>query len=426
MPASGPRPFHALLIGGLMAAALLLPPRGTLVAASADDPAPPTRLERLTPWLLHADWTVRSMAALDLRTEVGEGAVALAARALANHQHPYADALILKALAGRPRSDLVAEGGPLLVDALLKRFDDPHPAVGPRSRKVLAQVPTLQLKEEKALYLKWWKRARKSLVLEQKRLRAERQRARAGAKPKARLPGTASVQAGELDDRFYEYLERVRRDGLELCVVLDHTGSMASVIGAAKAESRRLVERLRSYIAKFRAGLVTYDDGPWLRVPLTNNPIAIEKAFRRVGAAGGGDYEEGVDQGVFMALRQEQLGWSRSAQRVLVIVGDAPPHGRDLPRLVRFLQTARKDPLFDHPVIVHTISTNGVGVADFPAIARAGGGQHVTLDGASALVEQLLVLTFGGIDKTRVRRWTRAIDALRKQERKASRPARSR
>ena len=320
----------------------------------------------------------------------------------------------LEALDGRPRRELVLEGGPALVEALLLRWDDAHPRVRTRARQLLVQLPTLRIPEDVVALRAWWAHARHAYETEQARLAAERDRARDGAgAPTAPAADGSSVPTGTFDDRFYDYMDRARRDGLELCIVLDHTGSMARVIGAAKAQARRLVERLRVYVPAFRAGLVTYDDGPWLRLPLTTDPVAVQKAFGRVGASGGGDYEEGVDQGLYMALRQEQMGWSRKAQRVIVVVGDAPPHEGDVPRLVRALAAARSDPLFDHPVLVHTVSTADVEVPHFAAIARAGGGVHVALRGTGHLVAELVALTFGANDRPRLTAWMEAIDALR-------------
>jgi Mg-chelatase subunit ChlD len=392
-------------------------------AEEAADPTDPGPLARLAPWVLHEDWSMRSLAAFDLRLRTEPGVVALATRALAGHRHPYADAVLLHALEGRGRSELVEEGGAALVEALLVRVDDAHPRVRARARAVLVLLPTLRVPADGEHLRAWWARGRHAYETEQARLVADRARAEreaqkardaAAAGPDAPVAGN-SVAPTTFDDRFYEYMARARRDGLELCIVLDHTGSMTRVIGAAKAQARRLVERLRGYIPGFRAGLVTYDDGPWLRLPLTTDATAVEKAFGRVGASGGGDYEEGVDQGVYMALRQEQMGWSQKAQRVIVIIGDAPPHEGDVERLLHRLHVARADPMYEHPVIVHTVSTADVEVPWFPTIARAGGGVHVELRSTGRLVEELVALTFGAGDRARLAAWMDVIDTLREE-----------
>ena len=231
--------------------------------------------------------------------------------------------------------------------------------------------------------------------------------------------GASSVAPTEDVPNLYDHLERIRLHGLELCIVMDHTGSMGPVIGAAKSRAVALIKRLQGFIPRFRAGLVTYDDGSRLRIPLTSDGAALEKAFRKVAAAGGGDYEEGVDKGVYLALRQEMLGWSRRAQRVIVVVGDAPPHDGDVRRLLATLVKARQDVLYDLPIVVHTVSTSSASVEYFPRIAKVGGGRHVTLGNTTRLIEQMILLTLGGREHgKRIEVWVREIEALRRAEKK--------
>ncbi|MDJ0522717.1 MAG: vWA domain-containing protein [Planctomycetota bacterium] len=382
-------------------------------------PAPVVRvhpaLAPLRPWLTHEDWTVRSIAAFDLRQRTEPGVIHLAARMLAREKQPYAAAGALGALRQRPRRELVAEGGTELVEALLRWSRHEHPTVRAYAREVLFAVPPVKLGTDFARYEGWWQRGRAALEREQRAMLRE---LAAAAAKEGKKPGAAStsVEAGRKDDRFYGRLEQMRRYGLELCVVMDHTGSMGRVIGAAKAGAQRLIRRLRAYVPRFRAGLVTYDDGARLRAALTPNGEVLAKAFRKVAAGGGGDLEEGVDKGLRLALAQGRLGWSQRAHRVIVVVGDAPPHEADVPRLLRALGRARQDVLYDQPIVVHTVSTDDLPVLHFPQIALAGGGQHVTLRQTGRLVEELVLLTFGGADRERVQTWMREIDKLRKAE----------
>jgi hypothetical protein len=190
---------------------------------------------------------------------------------------------------------------------------------------------------------------------------------------------------------------------------------MAPVIGAAVGRARSLVRRLAWLVPGFRAGLVTYDDGARLRVALTHEGRVLERAFRKVGAGGGGDWEEGVDKGIALALRQEVLAWSRKAHRVIVVIGDAPPHAGDVDGLLRRLAAARDDVLYDHPVVVHTVSTEPGGVDHFDAIALAGGGVHVTLRDVARLEEELVALTFGAGYLDRVRPWLAEVSEIRRR-----------
>ncbi|MDJ0973531.1 MAG: VWA domain-containing protein [Planctomycetota bacterium] len=368
-------------------------------------------LRPMDPWLRNADWTVRSMAVLELKSRPEAGAVFFATRLLVGEAHPYAIACALQALRGRPRIDLVLEGGVALVDVLFRLLDHAHPTVKQRAFDLLKTIPPVKLGVKREMYEGWWKRGREALRLEQESMLAK---VRAAGPPKTSGDG-GTVEAATKDDDLYEHLERIRVHGLELAIVMDHTGSMAPVIGEAKRRAVSLVKRLQSFLPKFRAGLVTYDDSAMLRMPLTTNAETLLKAFNKVGAGGGGDFEEGVDKGIRLAMRQELLGWSRSAQRVIVVVGDAPPHDPDVARMLREIQKGRGDELYDLPLLVHTVSTNPQGVEHFSRIARVGGGAHITLRQTSRLVDELILLSFGGgAHRARVMRWIAEIEALQK------------
>lgn len=368
-------------------------------------------LRPIDPWLRNADWTVRSMAVLELERRPEPGAVFFATRMLAGEAHPYAIACALKALRGRGRVDLVMEGGVALVDALFALLDHDHPTVRERAFALLRTLPPVKLGTKRAMYTGWWERGRRALEMEQTSMLAK---VRAAGPPAPPRDG-GTVQTGAKPDDLYEHLERIRVHGLELCIVMDHTGSMAPVIGEAKRRAVSLVRRLQAFLPKFRAGLVTYDDAAMLRMTLTGNAEALLAAFNKVGAGGGGDFEEGVDKGVRLALRQELLGWSRSAQRVIVVVGDAPPHDPDVARMLRDIQRGRTDEMYDLPLLVHAVSTNPQGVEHFGRIARVGGGAHITLRQTSRLEDELILLSFGGgAHRERVTRWIEEIEALRR------------
>ncbi|MFV1958833.1 MAG: VWA domain-containing protein, partial [Planctomycetota bacterium] len=234
------------------------------------------------------------------------------------------------------------------------------------------------------------------------------------AEPKAGpRAGGRTPPAGPPDAELFGRLQALRKDGLEVVIVMDSTGSMASVIGAAAGRSASLVRRLAWLVPRFRAGLVTYDDQARLREPLTTDGEVLREAFRKVSAHGGGDWEEGVDKGIALALVQDQVGWSRRAYHVIVVVGDAPPHAGDVTGLLRRIRRARDDVLFEHPVTIHTVATTSAGVDHFGVIARAGKGAYVTLARVGRLEEELVTLVFGPAWRDRVRPWLQEVETLR-------------
>lgn len=375
----------------------------------ADDQPPPLSRKQLDTWLAHEAWHIRSLVMLDLQRMQGLRPIEAIAARLPEEAHAYVLACGLKVLASRARVSLVAGGGPPLIDQLIRLARHPHPTVRTRALKILGTLPPkdeAEASKDLSGLVRWWLRNRQAIEQEQKRLRPELLRAVTRTSSK-----TGSV--AEKTPRLYDHLDRIRTHGLELVIVMDHTGSMGPVIGAAKVRAVKLIRQVREYVPRFRAGLVTYDDAARLRIPLTTQAAALEKAFRKVAAGGGGDYEEGVDKGIAHALVQELIGWSRSAQRVIVVVGDAPPHDGDVRRLLRMIRHARDDDLYDLPIVVHTVSTQG-SVESFPEIARAGGGAHVRLRSAARLVQEMIVLVLGGHEhRARITAWMREIEALR-------------
>lgn len=126
------------------------------------------------------------------------------------------------------------------------------------------------------------------------------------------------------------------RDGLnhvDLCFVVDTTGSMGPFIQAAQRHLLDTIEALRDGGIDLHVGLVEYRDHPpqentfITRVGsgLTADLKAMRKAIRALAANGGGDAPEAVFDGVDAASARMQ--WRPHSCRFILLVGDAPPHG---------------------------------------------------------------------------------------------------
>ena len=390
--------------GGARGEEAIKAPLGTALAPVPIHP----RIKAIEPWLRNDDWSVRSIAALELRSRSDVGTIRVLARMMRKEKHPKALACALKSLEGRARIELVTEGGPVLVEALLRGLTHPHPVVAARSTSVLRTMPRMQLGSDPSVFVEWWRLCRARFLKEHKRLAA----ALAPPPKKEKGPGAATSVESAPDNHLYESLERMRRHGLEVCIVMDHTSSMTSVIGATKRQAKSVIAKLRRYIPGFRAGLITYDDRAMARCTLTSNGKLLLRAFNKVAAAGGADWEEGVDKGIALALKQTVTGWSRRALRMIVVMGDAPPHGSDLPVLGRIIRRARGSLDYDVPIQIHTVSAGTNEVHHFPAIARAGGGLHVPLSRAGNLVELFVRMAMGGANHETILRWMKEMDAL--------------
>jgi Mg-chelatase subunit ChlD len=369
----------------------------------------------LAPWLARDDWLCRALAAQELRLRSDEGTVGLLAGTLERETDPRVLATVLRALAGRPRDDLLVEGGPHLADRLVLLLGHPHPVVRARALAALAPLPPVALPSDPAAFRRWWAKGAEGLAAEAALATERRAQARASARgPAPRARGEAETTADAPAERWRD-LDRIHREGLDIVVCLDETASMSPVIDAAKAGVVRMLRRMRTLAPRFRVGLVTYNDEAYVRFALTTEDAAVEQAFRKVVASGGGDEEEGVDRAVALALRQERMAWGRKTLRVIVVVGDAPPHEEDVERLLAGIRRAREDVLYEFPVRIDTISTIHTGhdderVPHFRAIAAAGGGTARRLERADDLADELLAAPFGPAWRPAVRDLLRDLD----------------
>lgn len=144
----------------------------------------------------------------------------------------------------------------------------------------------------------------------------------------SRLSGRGSSIPRDIEDGL-------RR--LDLMVVMDVTGSMQPSINECKRKVRELFDRI-SMLEPIRpdlaVGVLGYRDHcdrsvvPHV-VPLSTDIEAVRRGLEAFRANGGGDAPEAVLFGLNKAIRE--TSWRQHSFRVLVLVGDAPPHGFGAP-----------------------------------------------------------------------------------------------
>lgn len=146
----------------------------------------------------------------------------------------------------------------------------------------------------------------------------------------------APVQAKDTEGYTKEMIEFANTRGIgeiDLVFLVDETGSMGTHIDEVK---RRLLEIIDAIMAaplckSLRMGLVSFRDHPpedhsypSRALPLTLNLEEIREGVMRLQASGGGDEPESLTDGLYDLVR---LNWRPRAAKVVVLVGDAPPHG---------------------------------------------------------------------------------------------------
>ena len=216
--------------------------------------------------------------------------------------------------------------------------------------------------------------------------------------------------------------------GLDVAICIDCTGSMQTTIDASRAALDDLIALLRGISPKLRLGIVQYRDlgdlrnGARMESPMTAQVEAAREQLGHLVAGGGGDVPESVEKGLEVCLARE-MGWSKTANKLIVVIGDAPPHAENLDECIALAKRAYEQPLTlggkpggpltgpksDAKVPPFVISTLGVGgnpetARTFRAIAEAGGGAYGHIDvrnkgidaeASRRILEHILVISFG-------------------------------
>ena len=170
---------------------------------------------------------------------------------------------------------------------------------------------------------------------------------------------------------------------VDVVFVIDTTGSMFDDIAAVKSFASQFVDLLQGSTSSYRVALVTYRDWPsWtgdpsdypsrLDLDFTDNKSSITSAINAMSVSGGGDFPESVYSGL---LRGIGLGWRPGVQKVVIQLGDAPPH--DPEPVSGYTLTNVVDAAFavdPAQVYVVDVSTGGVPDARLREIAQRTGG----------------------------------------------------
>jgi Mg-chelatase subunit ChlD len=119
----------------------------------------------------------------------------------------------------------------------------------------------------------------------------------------------------------------------------------------------------------------------------TGDVDAARAALWRLSADGGGDFPEAVFPAMKLAFTK--LSWRNESTKVLVLVGDAPPHIGFGTQCVDMAERARASA----QVTTHAIQVEGKEVKHFPEIAKAGGGRCVSLEDDDSLMAEIAGLT---------------------------------
>jgi Mg-chelatase subunit ChlD len=179
------------------------------------------------------------------------------------------------------------------------------------------------------------------------------------------------------------------RETIEVCFVLDTTGSMGGLIEGAKQKVWSIANEILSTkpVPNLRIGLIGYRDRKDAYVTqvhdLSEDIDDIYAKLMKFQAQGGGDTPESVNQALHEAVTKIKWDKSKKVLKLVFLVGDAPPH-MDYQDDVKYpavcKQAAKKD------LIINTVQCGGMASTtpiwkeiaklaegDYVAIAQTGG-----------------------------------------------------
>mgnify|MGYP001357018186 CR=1 FL=1 len=170
---------------------------------------------------------------------------------------------------------------------------------------------------------------------------------------------------------------------VEVCFVLDTTGSMGGLIEGAKQKIWAIANDIVSAKPKpnVRFGLVGYrdrgDEYVTRPVALTDDLDAIYEELQKFQASGGGDEPESVSEALHDAVSVMKWNERRDVFKVIYLVGDAPPQAYSDGK--RWQDVCRAATGQD--ILINTIQCGGVaGTAEaWKAIASNAGGAFAAI-----------------------------------------------
>lgn len=123
-----------------------------------------------------------------------------------------------------------------------------------------------------------------------------------------------------------------RKPRIEVCFVLDTTGSMSDLIEGAKQKIWSIANEMVSAkpTPEIRLALIGYRDRGdayvTKRLDLTNDIDAVYAHLQGFRAEGGGDTPESVNQALHEAVTKMSWSSDRTVLKIIFLVGDSPPH----------------------------------------------------------------------------------------------------
>ncbi len=226
------------------------------------------------------------------------------------------------------------------------------------------------------------------------------------------LPGGGLISG--VPQTFADYIEHLQQTGIDVVFAIDATGSMVWVHSKVHQRMQQLASYVRNLVPLARFGIIAYRDysDPEFVTRVSQPSFDIEKPrsfIAGIDAVGGGDIPEAVVEALRVA--EGKIAWRPGAQRVVVIIGDAPPHRREADEgeaiVERMKSRGARVSLLDSRVEANRALLGRIAPTEhrtdlikqgampaFRRMAKLGGGTAATLSAERQLMKTLALLIF--------------------------------
>jgi HEAT repeat protein len=230
-----------------------------------------------------------------------------------------------------------------------------------------------------------------------------------------KLPPRGARIHAAITGSLLETAKDLKWKGIDIALLFDSTGSMSGLINAAKERIDEIADELHDLLPSLRVSVYTYrdmgSDYVYYGTPLTWDAWKLPAFLQNATAGQGGDLPEAVYENVKGVC--DHLKWRPDAHKVVVYAGDASHHPESTKP---FLDVIRGFFTERNQAVLHAIYTatgrrslditsrnkrEEFGKAKstvfdlFKLTAETGRGRAIPLEDESALIKELLVLTFG-------------------------------
>ncbi len=340
--------------------------------ALRDEPAPPSLVREPEPRVIRT--------ALRCRYDVDVEYLGRGVRRLERSASLADKMLAIELAAASGDEDLHELGLEALRDVILRMSRSEAGRFGPR----LATVTGAPDQERPFRWQSWRRSHRGRIRLEPGYLR-----------PDVKGP-LGDTRIGSLTGRQFaalaKYIDELSTRDVELAVCIDCTASMSGELHEAQSGVDDLMLFVGDIVNRFRIGIVGYRDRGadfetvgWDFTPHLD--VAREQLWS-LSAGDGGDTPEMVYEA--MAIACKQMSWTLESDKVLIVIGDAPPRVGTASKCVALAERGA-----ELGFKTHMIEAKGRRVDKFAEIAAAGGGQCIALRNRSTLIIKVAGLALG-------------------------------